>query len=70
MFWDFKTTEVVESKIKPLKMDKVENATVRVNRTLKAAAGEVKIDDMTSVLMAINTVSRAAIDVTFFWLSY
>lgn len=49
-------------------MDKLGKAAARVDRTKKAAMGEVKLDDMTSVLIAMNAVPRATINVTFFWL--
>ena len=42
-------------------MDKLEKAAARVDRTKKAAMGEVKLDDMTGVLIAMNVVPRAAI---------
>ena len=54
--WDLRETEVVISKIKPLKMNEAEEAAVGEHRTIETAATEVKANHMTSLLVALHAI--------------
>jgi hypothetical protein len=48
--------KVIMSKIKTLKLKKVKNATVRVDRTIETTATEIKFDNMTRFLMTVDPI--------------
>ena len=54
--WDLRVIEVVECKIKPLKLKKAEKAGVRVDRTIETAATKIKADHMTCVVITLNPI--------------
>ena len=56
--WDLRETEVVISKIKPLKMNKAEEAAVGDHRTIETVATEVKANHMIPVSWLHSTPSH------------
>ncbi len=53
---NLRETEVVISKIKPLKLNKAEEAAVGDQRTIETAITEVKANHMTSVVVALHAI--------------
>ena len=54
--WNLRETGVVKSKIKPLKLNKAEEAVVGDQRTIEAAINEVKANHMTNVVVALHAI--------------